>query len=189
MFTGIIEASADILTKTDVGIVVARPKIFSTLHKGQSIAINGACLTLMRFSENEMEFDVVPETFARTNLGSATIVNVERALAANDRFEGHVVQGHVDGTTKLIDEQQETLGKRLRFALPKELSPFFIEKGSVCVNGVSLTLASVASDTFDIALIPHTLQETNLGVIHIGDTVNIEADIFAKLLHKWHLGT
>ncbi|QQS58676.1 riboflavin synthase [Candidatus Peregrinibacteria bacterium] len=186
MFTGIIETTATVLKKTDSGITVSRPHLFGDLHTGQSIAINGACLTVVRFSEKEMEFDVVPETFSRTNLGSAKLVNLERAMPANGRFEGHIVQGHIDGTAHLLDDISEDLGKRLRFQLLKDLFPFFAKKGSVCINGVSLTLASVERDFFEVVLIPHTIQETNLGKLHYGDLVNIEADIFAKLLFQWH---
>lgn len=184
MFTGIIEAAANIITRTATGITVARPEIFTQLAIGQSIAVNGACLTLTRFDERQMGFDVVPETFRRTNLGAADLVNLERAMPATGRFEGHVVLGHVDGTAALISRIAEGEGERFVFALPDALRKYFVEKGSVCVNGISLTIAALTGESFAIALIPHTLQLTNLKALQPGDLVNIEADYFAKLLLK-----
>jgi len=204
MFTGIIEASAQIIEKSDSGIIVQRPEIFTNLQIGQSIAINGACLSIVKCNENTMRFDVVPETFQKTNLKAVTKVNLERAIPVNGRLEGHIVLGHVDTTTKLIKKKQEDGGVRHIFSLPRGLRDFCILKGSIAINGVSLTIASVdksdtgqqasnsqdkphnCDQTFGVALIPHTLENTNLGELKIGDEVNIEADYFAKLLKKWY---
>jgi riboflavin synthase len=184
MFTGIIEATATVVKRTDTGITLARPQIFSGLSIGQSIAVNGACLTVTRLQEKEIGFDVVPETFRRTNLGTAELVNLERAMPATGRFEGHIVLGHVDGTTRLISRTAEGEGERFAFALPAELQRYFVAKGSACINGISLTIAALTAKTFEIAVIPHTLAMTNLGTLSAGDEVNFEADYFAKLVLK-----
>lgn len=185
MFTGIIEATAKIINRNESGIIVSRPEKFTDITVGQSIAVNGACLTVVEFKDDSLWFDVVPETFRRTNLGIAETVNLERALAANGRFEGHVVLGHVDAIMPLISRAREGNGERFIFRLPPELSPYFTEKGSVCLNGISLTIADLDSEKFSIAVIPHTLEETNFKLLKIGDEVNVEAEYFAKLLFKW----
>ncbi len=185
MFTGIVEATAKVLQRDETGFRLARPKHFSELQHGQSIACNGACLTLTGFDAESLRFDIIPETFARTNLATADPINLERALAAHGRFEGHVVLGHVDATTELVARTPEGEGERWRFALPQEIAPFVVEKGSICLNGISLTIAGCADDWLEIALIPTTLAVTNLAGLQPGATVNVEADYFAKLLYKW----
>lgn len=185
MFTGIIETTAKVTEQKDEKLILSRPKIFSELKKGQSIAVNGACLSVVDFDTETIRFDVVPETFAKTNLQKAKTVNMERAMTANGRFEGHVVLGHIDGTTEVIKRKKESSGERFIFRIPGKLKQFFVQKGSICINGVSLTIANCNEETFEIALIPLTLKETNLGNLTQGDSVNIEADYFAKLLFKW----
>ncbi len=186
MFTGIVEDKVRVINRSNTGIEIARPKIFSDLQKGQSIALNGACLTLIDFDQEKLKFDIVPETFRRTNLGSAEIVNVERALKADGRFEGHVVQGHIDGFLELLERKKEGEGEFFTFKKPVEYAKYFTEKGSIALNGVSLTIAKEDQDTFGVALIPHTLEITNFGKMKTGDLINFECDIFAKLLYKWH---
>ncbi len=186
MFTGIIEATAKVIERTKNGFVLSRPKFFDELQIGQSIACNGACLTLTTFDKATMHFDIIPETFARTNLNESKAINLERALAANGRFEGHIVLGHIDTTTQLLEKKPEGAGERMRFAIPEVIADYIVTKGSITINGVSLTIAACESDSFEIALIPTTLELTNLGKLQVGDSMNIEADYFAKLLHKWH---
>ncbi len=186
MFTGIVETTAEVLTRTEGGFVLQRPALFDSLHVGQSIACNGTCLTLTAFDEETMAFDIVPETFARTNLDTANVINLERALAASGRFEGHVVLGHIDTTAELLENKPEGAGRRFKFSLPETIADFAVAKGSITVNGVSLTIAACGTADFEIAVIPTTLQLTNLGKLEIGDRVNLEADYFAKLLRKWH---
>jgi riboflavin synthase len=187
MFTGIIEASANIMKRSGTGLLIERPKEFADLAIGQSIAVNGACLSIVDFDEQSMRFDVVPETFSRTNLGLSQKVNLERAMPANGRFEGHVVLGHVDGTGVLTEKKPEGEGMRFTFAVPHGLEVFCVEKGSITINGISLTIASAKGKVIEIALIPHTLHLTNLGELNIGERVNLEVDYFAKLLKKWHV--
>ena len=185
MFTGIVETTAAVLQRDAGGFRLQRPEDFRELTPGQSIACNGACLTLTEFDAEGMRFDVIPETFARTNLATADAINLERALAANGRFEGHVVLGHVDATAELLARTPEGAGERWRFALPASIAPYVVEKGSLCLNGISLTIAACGEDWFEIALIPTTLQVTNFSDLEPGSQVNVEADYFAKLLYKW----
>lgn len=184
VFTGIIESTAKVLKRKNEKLVLSRPKIFKKLQKGQSLSVNGACLSVVNFDATRIQFDVVPETYAKTNLENAQIVNIERAMPANGRFEGHIVLGHVDAVTPLLERKKESTGEKFLFSLPKELNTFFIQKGSVCVNGVSLTISNCNKSTFEIALIPHTLEMTNLGTLKTGDTVNIEADYVTKIIAK-----
>ncbi len=141
MFTGIIESTAEVLQISDSQIVIARPELFSKLSLGQSIAVNGACLSVVEFDKKSMKFDVVPETFSRTNLGKAKRVNLERAMPADGRFEGHIVLGHVDSQTKLLSRTKEGNGERFVFTLPPEITPFAVEKGSV--DSLSKALTSI----------------------------------------------
>ncbi|MCT4592041.1 MAG: riboflavin synthase [Candidatus Gracilibacteria bacterium] len=181
MFTGIIEAKVEVIERGNGILKISRPPIYKDLAYGQSIAINGACLTLARFDEDFLEFDVLDETFAKTNLGESKIANTERALKADGRFEGHVVQGHVDGVIKFLRKD----GERHYFSKPEGFDQFFVYKGSISLNGVSLTIAEDLDDQFCVALIPHTLELSNLGDLEPEDGINFECDIFAKLLYKW----
>ena len=206
MFTGIIEAQEKILEKTSGTLKISRPEIFKDLLIGQSIAVNGACLSVVEFSDSEISFDVMSETFRRTNLGETTFVNVERAMLSNGRFEGHVVLGHVDGKAILVSRKKEESGEKFIFELlntpenSQNIQNFLVEKGSICLNGVSLTLGKILEKKsenpenpeiseknriqFEIFCIPLTLAETNLGRLEISDSVTLEADYFAKIVHK-----
>lgn len=150
---------------------------------GDSIAIDGACLTVVAFDARTMRFDVVPETVRRTELRTlrdGARVNVELSLRLGDRLGGHLVYGHVDACAPIVAKDPEGQGFRLWVALPPELAPFVVEKGYVAVDGVSLTVASVAEGRFSIALIPETARRTTLGVKSAGDLVNLEADPVAR---------
>lgn len=183
MFTGIVETTAPILRKTDTSLVLERPTSFKDLTAGCSISVSGVCLSAVKFDEVSMHFDVVGETWARTNLGTkkeGDRVNVERALAANGRFEGHIVQGHVEGTAEVVGLTNDGQWTMLTVRLPADLLPSVVFKGSIAIDGVSLTVAALNGELCTIALIPHTLEVTTLGTLKAGDTVNIETDILAK---------
>ena len=198
MFTGIIEATAPILGKMDTGLTLERPATFDDIRLGSSIAVAGCCLSIVEFDERSMRFDVVEETWNCTKLGSleeGDPVNLERAMKADGRFEGHMVQGHVDGVgqVKVENREQRTLrpssgqaenSVTLTISLPERMLPHVVPKGSICIDGVSLTVASLRGSECAIALIPHTLQNTTLGDLREGDSVNIETDIVGKYLKK-----
>ncbi len=184
MFTGIIESTAEVISFHDGVLKIKRPKQFIDLAKGQSIAVNGACLSVVSFSDTKMCFEVVPETLQKTNLSESKKVNLERAMRANGRFEGHIVLGHVDETITLLHREKEELGEKFTFELPKEFQKYIVQKGSITLNGISLTVADVKENSFLIAIIPHTLKHTNLCDLQAGETVNVETDIFAKYLEK-----
>ena len=191
MFTGLIEAVCKVTSvqaaaggtvlTVDLGGLAADSKI------GDSIAINGTCLTIARLEGNLATFDVSPETLARTALGRLTAssqVNVELAMKATDRFGGHFVQGHIDGTAtiKAINRQGEFAD--IKFTAGPELLNSMVVKGSVAVDGISLTVADMDSTTFRVAIIPQTLKKTTLGRAKIGDLLNIETDIIVKTIKK-----
>jgi riboflavin synthase len=186
MFTGIVETYSKVAQQTDFKLKIHRPPIFQQLKAGQSIAVNGACLTLTTLEDDLLHFDVVPETYAKTNLASSPEVNLERALKADGRFEGHIVQGHTDGTLKFISRQKEGEGERWTLEKPASFDPYFVSKGSITLNGISLTIAKENADTFEVALIPHTLEQTNFQFLQAGDLLNFECDILAKYLEKWN---
>jgi riboflavin synthase len=151
------------------------------------MAINGACLTVVERTEEGLHFQVGPETLLRTNLGDLKpkdAVNLERPLAVTDRLDGHFVQGHVDGLGRIFERVRQGDWELVWFSCPPELTAQMVPKGSVAVDGVSLTLVQVRADRFSVALIPHTLTNTTLGFKGPGDSVNIETDILAKYVHK-----
>lgn len=190
MFTGIVETTAAVREKTSTGLVLERPAIFDDLTIGCSITVNGACLSVVHFDNASMTFDIVPETWAKTNLGDLIVgrlVNLERALGANGRFEGHIVQGHVEGTATVVslDKPKDSPWATLTIELPDNLTPYVVYKGSIAINGVSLTVASVDGNKCSIALIPHTLEITNFGLLTSGDRVNIETDVLARYMESF----
>ncbi|MEI7510643.1 MAG: riboflavin synthase [Candidatus Peregrinibacteria bacterium] len=193
MFTGIIETSTPVLERSHDSLTIVRPKVFDDLRKGMSIAINGACLSVAHFDAEKIQFDVLSETFRKTNLGSVQEVNVERAMPANGRFEGHIVLGHVDESTILVEKKQEESGVEYIFELPNAQKKnenakfqnhihFLIEKGSITMNGTSLTIGKITDSTFSVFLIPITMEETTFGKMNEGDLVNIEYDYLAKII-------
>ena len=187
MFTGIIEATARIErveprgggTRMTLGCARTLPK----LVLGESIAVNGTCLTVTSFTGRRFAVEVSPETLRRTTLGAARPgdrVNLERALRLGDRLGGHVVQGHIDGVGLLETITPDREWSLLRFRAPAALAPYLVEKGSIAVDGVSLTVFACRGTRFTVALIPHTLAVTTLGRLGPGDRVNVEADILLK---------
>lgn len=192
MFTGLVEEQGEIQS-----IEAANPKAknvrvaCSIVHQdasiGDSICINGCCLTVVSSQGNILEFQAGNETLSRTSLGSlqpGDSVNLERALRAGDRLGGHYVSGHVDGLAKISKRVDEDDWSYFWFSLAPELTTQMASKGSVTVDGISLTLVDVAQDNFSVALIPHTLQVTTLGKRQVGDQVNIETDILAKYVQQ-----
>jgi riboflavin synthase len=185
MFTGIIENTAPILAVTP-GPRFTRLVLASELNDvvaGESVAVNGVCLTVAELPPGELHFDVIPETLAKTNLGRLQThdsVHVERSLRAGDRISGHFVQGHVDGPAVLVDQITDNNETRLRLQVSPDLAKFIAPKGSVTIDGVSLTVASLDKDEFEVALIPTTVQLTHLTRHAVGYPFNFEADMIAK---------
>lgn len=193
MFTGIIEAQADIIQIHENLLRIARPESFSDLHLGSSVSVSGVCLTITAMDSETLSFDVISETWQKTKLGSlqtGTQVNLERAMRADGRFDGHMVQGHVEGTGRVetIEYKKENGAQTtLTISVPQALSPFIIPKGSIAIDGVSLTIASVTGNRCTLALIPTTLRTTTLGTVRIDDPVNIETDILVRTIVALHL--
>ena len=196
MFTGIVESVGNVKTvqasADHARFAITAPDILEGVSIGDSIAVEGVCLTVVAHDESTFEIEAVTETLARTSLGTwseGTAVNVERAMRADGRFDGHIVQGHVDGAGTVVEFVPEGEGRRLTIRPPAALLRYVVEKGSVTVSGVSLTVASLGSDTFDIALIPHTLAVTTLGGLTPGAPVNLEVDVLAKYVERLTQGT
>jgi riboflavin synthase len=192
MFTGIIEEMGvvkSVRRKGDCATLrVAAKEIFSDLRVGDSVCVDGVCLTVTRIDQQEIEADISLETLRRSTLqyvSTGDRVNLERALTPDSRIGGHFVLGHVDGVGKLLRKMPEGGGYRLVFEASGEVIPYLIEKGSIAVNGVSLTIAGVEGSSFSIAVIPHTLERTNLRFLQPGQQVNLEADIIGKYVHRY----
>ncbi|WP_242345551.1 riboflavin synthase [Anaeromyxobacter terrae] len=179
---GVVEA---ILPRQGGARLTVRPRSLpvDALVLGESIACSGACLTVVERGAGRVSFDAVPETLARTTLGGwrpGTTLNLERALAVGERLGGHLVQGHVDAVGEVLQRRPEGQGARLTISLPPAIAPLVAEKGSIAVDGVSLTVAAVSRDRFEVALIPETLARTTLGEAGPGTKVNLEADVIAR---------
>ena len=187
MFTGIVEEVGVVAKISDNAMTVRASKVTEELKLGDSIAVNGACLTAVKFSGSEFSVDLSPETMRRTSLGQLSEgrpVNLERALLVSDRMGGHIVQGHVDGTGRIMSTQPEGDSIIFRIRVPKRLNRYIVEKGFVAVDGISLTVVKRSASSFTIAVIPYTLNNTNLASLSVGDRVNLEADILAKYVES-----
>lgn len=183
MFTGIVETKTAVLERQSGGLTLARPANWNDLEIGMSIAVSGVCLTVVAFDAASLRFDVVGETWAKTKLGTlhpGDFVNLERSLSANGRFEGHIVQGHIEGVGETLSLEADGLWTTLKIAIPASLLPCIVPKGSIAVDGVSLTVAAIDQHICSIALIPHTLSITTLGQLKPGDPVNIETDVMMR---------
>jgi riboflavin synthase len=192
MFTGLVETLGTVrrLEADGAGrhLVIAAPALSADLILGESVAVNGACLTVVDNDAETCAFQVGPETLMRTNLGELSPgdrVNLERSLRLSDRLGGHLVQGHIDGTGRIAERTKQGDWELVWFGCPSELATQMVSKGSVAVDGISLTLVDVAVDRFSVALIPHTLAQTTLGFKGIGATVNLETDLLAKYVAKY----
>ena len=195
MFTGLIETIGTLKSrelKGEEGILEILPiRAFSDLKFGESIAVNGACLTLFSLPVDNYEplsFNVLAESFKRTNLGTLQIgccVNMERALAVGDRLGGHMVQGHVDGVGKILEWKTVGRDQILKIKYPEDLKSYFVDKGSVALDGVSLTIVELNDTSLSVHLIPTTLEETCLGDRNADDLINIETDVIGKYVNKF----
>ena len=191
MFTGIVETMGVVsdVSEDDGGrrLSIVADGITTGLGVGDSVSVQGACLTATRVEEAGFTTFLVSETLSRTSLGGLRVgdrVNLERAMPADGRFDGHIVQGHVDGVGTVDAIRPDGQGRRLSIRCPGDLLRYVVEKGSVTVDGVSLTVASVVGDKFDIALIPHTLESTTFGDMEAPASVNLEVDILAKYVER-----
>ncbi len=188
MFTGIIEERGQVVTLDGARLSVAAHVVIAGSEVGASIAVNGTCLTVVSNDGASLAFDVSDETFERTTLGRlvpGAPVNLERPVSLAARLGGHIVQGHVDGVGDVVDVTPDPAGgARLRIALPPGLVRYVVLKGSIAIDGVSLTVAALDAGTVTIALIPHTLAVTTFGSIVEGDTVNLEVDVLAKYVER-----
>ena len=191
MFTGIVEELGEIVAierGAESAVVTVRgPLVTGDAAKGASIAVNGVCLTVVEQDRETFSVDVMAETLSRSSLGSlrpGARVNLERAMTASARFGGHIVQGHVDGTAQILARVPGDRWEIVKFSLPPELSRYVVEKGSITVDGVSLTVSDITDDTFSVSLIPTTLGLTTLGHKVVGDAVNLEVDVIAKYVER-----
>lgn len=191
MFTGLIEGLGRIVAartlRGSLRLEVALPERFGLLRAGDSVAVDGVCLTVAAATRKRFQADVVRETLARTTLSRARAgrpVNLERALRVGDRLGGHWVQGHVDGTAPVKQLRLRAGDRRLRVGLARELRRYVALKGAVALQGVSLTVASLGRDWFEVALVPQTLACTTLGLLQAGDRLNVEVDLLARYLER-----
>ena len=190
MFSGIVEELGTVAERSADALTIRARTVLGGVAIGDSIAVNGACLTVVAFDEASFRVEVVPETWQRTNLGDTSAgspVNLERSLAANGRVGGHFVQGHVDGTAEVA--ALTPFGNELtaRFRVIPEISRYIVNKGFIAIDGVSLTVVEAGPDWFTIALIPHTREVTTLGIRQVGDRVNVEVDILGKYVERFVL--
>jgi len=191
MFTGIVEGMGQIgaVAPEDgqCDLTITAEKVLDGMEVGDSVAVNGVCLTAVAVGSGQVRVTAVIETLERTNLGRLTggdRVNLERPMPAAGRFDGHIVQGHVDGVATVAAIESEGESRRMRFSVEPALSRYIVEKGSVTVDGVSLTITAADADSFELVLIPHTLDVTVLGLREAGDVVNVEVDILAKYVER-----
>lgn len=191
MFTGIIEQVGTISAVEPLGdsvrLTIDAPAILDGVALGDSIAVNGVCLTVTEHTATTFTADCMQETLDRSNLGELRVgspVNLERAALVNARLDGHIVQGHVDATTTLTSRNSSEHWDVLRFALPPTLARYIVEKGSIAINGTSLTVSALGDDYFEVSLIPITLRDTIFGKLAVGGTVNLEVDVLAKYVER-----
>ena len=192
MFTGIVESVGRVVERTPEGeltrLRVEAPAVTGGVKIGDSVAVNGACLTVVEVDPRHLVFEAVKETLDKTSLGGlseGSAVNLERALRADARLDGHIVQGHVDGTGSVRALERRGDDVRLAVACGPEVAQYLVPKGSVAIDGVSLTVVGAGDDELDVALIPHTLEVTTLGGLRPGDTVNLEADVLGKYVKRY----
>ncbi|KAF1708858.1 riboflavin synthase [Pseudoxanthomonas kalamensis DSM 18571] len=192
MFTGIIEGVGRLAARQDLGGDVrftfeTGSLPFTDVRMGESIAVNGVCLTVVEFDTTSFQADASKETLSLTTLGALSIdaaLNLERAMRPTDRFGGHLVSGHVDGCGKVVSIAEDARAQRWRFFAPAALLKYVAKKGSICVDGVSLTVNAVDSEGFEVALIPHTVAQTRFAQTAVGDAVNLEIDLVARYVER-----
>ncbi len=189
MFTGIVTDTGEVVACSPSRLTVSTPKLFRELEIGRSIAVNGACLTVIELSPAAESFsaELSPETIKRTNLGlvrRGDLVNLELPLRFSDRLDGHFVLGHVDTVGELVSISRKEKGAVFRFRVDEKYVRYLIEKGSIALDGISLTIFNISGGEFDVAIIPHTLEQTNLRMRRPGDKINVEFDILGKYIEK-----
>jgi riboflavin synthase len=190
MFTGIVKelGRVEAIDASDDGARLRiGAELASELEEGNSVAVNGACLTATSVGDGSFDADVMHQTLSLTTLGdleASSPVNLELPLRATDRLGGHVVQGHVDGTATVAEITADGFAKRLRVELPDELLPYVVERGSIAIEGVSLTIADLSGSELEVSLIPETLERTTLGSVEPGDKLNIECDVLARYVQR-----
>jgi riboflavin synthase len=192
MFTGIVETIGRVVALEPgpelTRLTLEAPEVTKGVKLGDSVAVNGCCLTVVAFDARTLAFDAIQETLDKTSIGLLQVgsrANLERALPAGGRLDGHIVQGHVDGTGTVVELERKGDDVRLFLACGPEVSEYLVPKGSVAIDGVSLTVVRAREDGFDVALIPHTLEVTTLGKLESGDRVNLEADVLGKYVKKY----
>ncbi len=187
MFTGIVEEVGRIMQVEPSKLTIDASLVTDGLNLGDSVCINGACLTVVSFAGQAFSVELSPETLRRTALGglrAGGVVNLERALSADGRLGGHIVQGHADGTGRVTSLRPEEDCVIVRVRAPKRLMPYIVEKGFIAIDGISLTVVKKGSSSFTLSVIPYTLRNTNLEAIQVGDRVNLEVDILAKYVES-----
>ncbi|HSD25403.1 MAG TPA: riboflavin synthase [Solirubrobacterales bacterium] len=190
MFTGIVKELGEVdsvQTSGDGARLRIRADLASELGEGDSVAVNGACLTATSAATGNFEADAMHQTLDLTTLGElepGSRVNLELPLRAEDRLGGHIVQGHVDGTGTVAEVGEDGFAKRVRIELPRQLLPYVVERGSIAIEGVSLTVAALAEDAVEVSLIPETLERTTLGSLEPGSRVNVECDVLARYVRR-----
>ena len=187
MFTGIIEERATVRAVTPNRLEIVAERVVDDLKVDDSLAVNGVCLTVVGMDAGVLSFDVTPETLDRSSLGglrSGSPVNLERPITLSTRLGGHIVQGHVDGVGEFLRSVANEAGATVEVRIPGELASYVVEKGSIAIDGVSLTVAEISDDVVKVALIPHTLDLTTLGTAAEGDPVNIEVDVIARYVES-----
>lgn len=191
MFTGIVAEIGTVVGIEEAGrlrrMSISAPGTSLGLVVGDSVAVNGVCLTVVSVGPDAFDLEVVPETLARTNLGTfgvGSMTNLERPVAATGRFDGHLMQGHVDAVATVRSLRSDDESTRLWFDLPPEHHRYVVTKGSIAVDGVSLTVSGVDDSGFEVVLIPHTLEVTTLDALAVGDEVNVEVDVVAKYVER-----
>jgi riboflavin synthase len=190
VFTGIVSELGEVESVeagADGARIRIRASLASELAAGDSVAVNGACLTATTAGAEGFEADVMRQTLGLTTLGElapSSAVNLELPLRASDRIGGHIVQGHVDGTATVAGSEEDGFARRLRLELPDELLDYVVERGSIAIAGVSLTVAGLGDDWIEVSLIPETLERTTLGSLEPGDRVNVECDLMARYLRR-----
>lgn len=190
MFTGLIEGTGRVVSLENNGMarIVIRDRRFAKdVKTGDSVSVNGVCLTVNEVRGEVLAFYAMPETMRRTALGrleEGGIVNLERPMTLDRRFGGHIVQGHVDGVGEVLEVSREGAAEIWEFSAPVDILRYAVEKGSVCIDGISLTIISVRESSFTVSILPQTKKETNLNTLAIGDQVNLEADIIGKYVER-----
>lgn len=187
MFTGIVEEVGRIVAIGEGGLIVEADVTLGETRIGDSLSVNGACLTVTEMAETRVSFDVMPETLRRTAMNvlkPGSPINLERAVTFNSRLGGHLVQGHVDGTGTVAEITPEADARLVRISAPPEVMRYLVEKAFIAVNGISLTIMALDDESFTVSLVRHTYENTDLGEAYVGMPVNLETDIFAKYAEK-----